>query len=164
MEEKQEINNTIELTKEFLDAMGASYENIEARDEDGRMIVAVYTEKDSKILIGRFGVNLISLTRVLNIIVKRKFGKDAQVFIDINDYYKENLDNIKKKALMIAERVKSFQVDMELEPMNPLERRFVHSLFGNSSGITTRSKGVGNERRVVVSLRKEDKEEGGVDF
>ncbi len=158
MEEDQEINKAIGLTEELLDVMGASYDKVEAKKEDDRVVVSIYTEKDSKILIGKYGANLLSLTRILNLIVKRKHGEDIQMFVDVNDYYKENLANIKKKALMVADRVRSFQVDMELEPMNPLERRFVHSLFSEGSGITTKSKGSGNERRVVVSIKKEEYE------
>lgn len=159
MEEKLEIKDLLNLTEEFLGKMGVSYDSLDTKEEEGRMTVLIYTKNDSKILIGKFGANLFSLTRVLNLIVKKKYGRDAQIFLDVNDYYKENLDLIKKKALMIAERVKSYQIEMELEPMNALERRFVHSLFGVKSGITTRSKGFGDERRVVVGIQKDNSEE-----
>ncbi len=156
MEEKIESKDLLNLTEEFLNKMGVSYDSLDTKEEEGRVTVLIYTKNDSKILIGKFGANLLSLTRVLNLIVKKKYGREAQIFLDVNDYYKENLSLIKKKALMIAERVKSYQIDMELEPMNALERRFVHSLFGIKSGITTKSKGFGDERRVVVSVQKEE--------
>ena len=159
MEENDKKENITNLTKEFLDLMGASYESVEISDGDKRTVISIYTKKDSKILIGKHGANLMSLTLVLNIITKKRFGDEMQIFVDVNDYHKENLDVIKKKALMVAERVKSFQVDMELDPMNAFERRFVHSLFDDNSGVVTRSKGSGNERRIVVSIKKEKEED-----
>ncbi len=155
MEEDQESKKTKDIARDILDAMGISYESINVEEEEGRTTIAIYTKKDSKILIGRSGANLMSLSRILNLIAKRKHGNEVQLFVDVNDYYKENLDMIRKKAIMVAERVRSYQVDMELEPMNPFERRFVHSLFGEGSDIATRSKGVGSERRIVVSIKKE---------
>ncbi|MFP4022496.1 MAG: protein jag [Candidatus Paceibacterota bacterium] len=155
MEEKKENETTLELARSFFNAMGIAYEDLTVKEEDGRLNVLLYSKNDSKILIGKGGANLISLTLILNLIVKKKIGPEAQIFVDINDYHKENLDMIKKKALMVAERVRSFQVDMELDPMNPMERRFVHSLFSNDPGVMTESKGTGRDRRVVVKVKKE---------
>jgi len=154
-EEKDKNKNILDLVKNFLDLMGLSYDDINVFDEENRMVVSIFTKKDSKLLIGKYGANLLSLTLIINIILKKKFDNSVQVFVDVNDYHKENLDTIRKKALMTAERVKSFQIDMELEPMNAFERRYVHSLFDENSGIITKSKGYGNERRVIVSVKKE---------
>lgn len=144
----------LNLTKEILDVMGVLYQEVKITEEDSRVKVSIYTNKDSKILIGKRGATLFSLSFIINIIVKKKIGEDNQVFVDVNDYQKENLNTIKQKALTVAERVKSFQMDMELEPMNSFERRFVHSLFDDKSGVETKSKGFGEERRVVVMLKK----------
>lgn len=159
MDEKIESKDMLNLTEEFLDKMGISYDSLDTKEEEGRVTVLIYTKNNSKILIGKFGANLFSLTRVLNLIVKKRYGREAQIFLDVNDYYKENLELIRKKALMVAERVKSYEMDMELEPMNALERRFVHSLFSTKSGITTKSKGYGDERRIVITVLRDDSEE-----
>lgn len=164
MDEKIESKDMLNLIEEFLSKMGISYDSLDTKEEEGALTVLIYSKNDSKILIGKFGANLFSLTRVLNLIVKKKYGREAQIFLDVNDYYKDNLELIRKKALMVAERVKSYQMDMELEPMNALERRYVHSLFGTKSGVTTKSKGFGNERRVVVSVLRDDVEEENDNF
>lgn len=159
MEEKDKKENVTKVAKKVLNLMSVSYDSVDVSSGEKRTIISIYSKKDSKILIGKYGANLLSLTLILNIIIKKKIDNNLQIFVDVNDYHKENLDVIKNKALMVAERVKSFQVDMELDPMNAFERRFVHSLFDENSGVITQSKGSGNERRIVVSVKKEGVEE-----
>ncbi|MGM0629144.1 MAG: protein jag [Patescibacteria group bacterium] len=158
MEEEKENNKTTDLAKEMLNSMGVSYEEVIMREEGGVTTISVYSQKDSKILIGKQGANLLAITLLLNMMAKKKYDPDIQVFVDVNDYQKENLDLIKQKALTVADRVKSFQVNMELDPMNSLERRFVHSLFSNDPYVSTHSKGMGKERRIVVELKKQEEE------
>lgn len=155
MEERTEKSKTLELAREFLDLMGVSYSEVKVNEDNGITMVSVYTDSDSKILIGKQGTNLLSLTLIFNMIVKKKYGQEYQVFVDVNDYQKNNLELIKKKASIVVERVKSFQVDMELEPMNSLERRFVHSLFGNEPDIITCSSGTGGNRKITVCVKRD---------
>ena len=130
--------------------MGVSYDEMNTTEEDGRVTLSLYSRSDSHLLIGPRGTHLSSLTLVLRALLNKEEDDPVHFFVDVNDYHKKNMDAIKQKALVVAERVRSFQTDTELDPMSSFERRFVHALFGDAPDIETESRGEGRERRVVI--------------
>ncbi len=144
----------ISLTEEFLSALSVEYTSVEVVFEDERVIVKIFSDTDSNILIGPHGEHLHSLTLLLRRIVTKQGSLTASLFVDVNDYHSNNLERIKKEALEAAETIQAPKEEVELRPMNAFERRFVHGLFADPSPIETTSKGDGDDRRVVLQ-RKE---------
>ena len=107
--------------------------------------------QDAQLLIGDNGKHLNALSHVVKRIYEQKFPEiKFQFLIDINDYNKKRMEEIKDAARMHAQRVRYFKKPMEMKPMNAYERRIVHYVLQEYPDIATESTGQGLERRVVI--------------
>jgi spoIIIJ-associated protein len=105
---------------------------------------------DSAILIGEHGDRLLALNHVVKRIVERTYPEIGSFMIDINDYQKRRIDDIRAKAHMLAERARYFKSAVEMDPMSSYERMIVHAEFTEVDDIQTESTGQGRERRVTI--------------
>ncbi len=111
---------------------------------------------DSAILIGERGARLLALNHLVKRIVERDLkDENLQFFIDINDYQKKRIDDIRTKAHMLAERARYFKSSVEMDPMSSYERMIVHAQFTEVPDITTESSGYGKDRRVILKYTEE---------
>jgi spoIIIJ-associated protein len=118
-----------------------------------RTVVAVTSEESTK-LIGAGGENLRALNTIAKRLVEAKYGEAATSFIiDINGYQEAQLDGVRQSARILAQRVRLFKHDVELEPMSPYERLVVHELFAEDPDIQTESAGEGKFRHIVLKPR-----------
>jgi len=148
-----------QIIEELLRRLGVSFETVEITEDSGRVAFVVKSE-DSSILIGTHGVNISAL----NHLVKRIVGKRLNVspdtpfnfYVDINDYHEKLVREIKNKATILAERARSFKVDVEMDPMSPYERMVIHTFFEEVPDIKTESRGTGSKRRVVLKYIGDD--------
>ncbi|GEM_PF-178084 len=152
---KEKITENIkEKVEKILSLMEINYEDtfVDFDEEDkSRILVSIQSKDDSSILIGPKGSHLLSFNYIIkNIFTKNRSSLAFHIFIDVNDYHKKRIDSIKQKAKVIAERVKYFQNEIEMEPMSSFERRLVHSMFSDDKLLETESKGFGEGRRVVI--------------
>lgn len=153
--DKENIKTALEET---LRKMGVVFEAIEVCDTDsGSCLRFVVKSPDSRILIGAQGEHLQALNHVMKRIVAKQTtasSTPAKFFIDINDYQDRMFEELKNKVKVMSERARSFQVDVELEPMSSYERMLVHSCLESAPDLKTESKGEGRERRVVIKYVK----------
>lgn len=70
--------------------------------------------------------------------------------VDVNDYRAKQIKDLESKALMMAERARSFQYDVELSPMSSYERLIIHTTLQGAANVKTESQGEGRNRRVVI--------------
>lgn len=110
--------------------------------------------EDVGILIGRKGQTLSSLQFILNLIISHKFKNQNLILVDVAGYRKRRYENLRTLALQLSEQVKRTGHPVYLEPMPPLERRFIHLALADDPQISTRSEGQGDSRKVVISLKK----------
>lgn len=110
--------------------------------------------EDVGILIGRRGQTLSSLQFILNLIMSHKFKTQNFILVDVAGYRKRRYDNLRSLALQLAEQVKRTGHPVYLEPMPPLERRFIHIALAEDPQVSTSSDGQGDRRKVVISLKK----------
>lgn len=73
-------------------------------------------------------------------------------FIDVNDFQKKKIDNIKTVAHMMAERARFFKSSVQVDPMSPFERKIMHAFLAKHSDIKTASEGIGPNRHIVISF------------
>lgn len=106
------------------------------------------------VLIGRRGETLASLQFVVNMIVTKQAGHREHVIVDAQNYRKRREANLRQMAHRIADQVRQSGAPIMLEAMPPNERRIIHMALAESDDIATESTGEGEQRRVVVSLRK----------
>lgn len=106
------------------------------------------------ILIGKRGQTLDSLQYLVSLVVNRGQADYIRVKLDTENYRQRRKETLENLAKNIAYKVKRTKRPVYLEPMNPYERRIIHSALQNDRYVTTHSEGEEPFRRVVVSLKK----------
>ena len=147
-----------ELVKEFLDsvfkAMDMEVELDIKVDEDEKMIDVELKGDDMGILIGKRGQTLDSLQYLTNLALNKHSDNYFKVKVDTEDYRNRRKETLENLAKNIAFKVKRTKRSVSLEPMNPFERRVIHSALQNDKYVTTHSEGEEPYRHVVVTLKK----------
>ena len=106
------------------------------------------------VLIGKRGQTLDSLQYLVSLVVNKDVEDYIRVKVDTENYRKRRKDTLENLAKNIAYKVKRTKRPVSLEPMNPYERRIIHSALQNDKYVTTHSEGEEPFRRVVVTLKK----------
>jgi spoIIIJ-associated protein len=145
---KQQIESLQKSINALLERMGFSY-TLEVQEGPEEVWFLIHTN-NSSLLIGEGGKNLSALNHVVRRIAEKQFPEPVRFLIDINDYHKKRVEEIKDAARMHAQRVRYFKKDVEMKPMTAYERRIVHTVLQEYPDIKTESLGVGFERRVVI--------------
>ncbi|MBI2610640.1 hypothetical protein HYW60_01750 [Candidatus Kaiserbacteria bacterium] len=159
------VGSTIEtILKELLDATGVAYTGISRSDVAGQAIFAISAD-DGRTLIGTHGDTVHALDHLVKKIVEKRLGgtretvegggaegerPELHFLVDVNDYRAKQIKELQQKALMMAERARSFQYDVELSPMTAYERLIIHTTLQNEPNVKTESQGEGRNRRVVI--------------
>ncbi|MBQ9608343.1 MAG: protein jag [Lachnospiraceae bacterium] len=109
---------------------------------------------DMGILIGKRGQTLDALQYLISLFVNKKSDSYIRVKLDTENYRARRKDTLENLARNIAFKVKRSRKSFTLEPMNPYERRIIHSTLQNDKYVATRSEGEEPYRKVVVYLKK----------
>ncbi|MBO5523839.1 MAG: protein jag [Roseburia sp.] len=141
------------LTKVFA-AMGLEVEIMIEKPEDSNVVSVELKGNDMGVLIGKRGQTLDSLQYLTNLAVNRNAESFVKVKIDTEDYRKRRRETLENLARNIAYKVKRTKRPVSLEPMNPFERRVIHSTLQNDKFVTTHSEGEEPYRHVVVTLKR----------
>jgi spoIIIJ-associated protein len=141
------------LTSVF-SAMNLEVEIIIKIDEEDKLIDVDLKGDDMGILIGKRGQTLDSLQYLTNLAVNKSSENYYRVKVDTEDYRKRRKETLENLAKNIAYKVKRTKRSVALEPMNPFERRVIHSALQNDKFVTTHSEGEEPYRHVVVTLKK----------
>lgn len=131
------------------------------------VIEAVYNELDRQldinlngdemgILIGKRGQTLDSLQYLVSLVVNKEAEEYIRVKVDTENYRKRRRETLENLAKNIAYKVKRSRRPVALEPMNPYERRIIHSALQNDKYVMTHSEGEEPYRHVVVTLKKRE--------
>lgn len=151
-------NNVEDNIREFLDkifdAMNLTVEVIIDREEGSNIVNVELKGDDMGVLIGKRGQTLDSLQYLTNLAVNKNAEEYVKVKIDTEDYRKRRRETLENLARNIAYKVKRTKRPVSLEPMNPFERRVIHSALQNDKFVTTHSEGEEPYRHVVVTLKR----------
>ena len=152
-------NSTVEPAqdpKEFLEkvfnAMNMQV-NIDAKQE-GNEINIELSGDDMGVLIGKRGQTLDSLQYLTSLVVNKGTSEYIRVKVDTEDYRKRRKETLENLAKNLAYKVKRTKKPVSLEPMNPYERRVIHSALQNDKYVSTHSEGEEPYRKVVITLNK----------
>ena len=156
---KAKVKNSIEdnakdFLKEVFDAMDLIVAIDVKYDEDNRNLDIELNGDEMGILIGKRGQTLDSLQYLVSLVVNKDSEDYIRVKVDTEDYRKRRKETLENLAKNIAYKVKRTKRPVSLEPMNPYERRVIHSALQNDKYVTTHSEGEEPFRRVVVTLKK----------
>ena len=109
---------------------------------------------DMGVLIGKRGQTLDSLQYLVSLVVNKEAEDYIRVKVDTENYRQRRKETLENLAKNIAFKVKRTKKTVSLEPMNPYERRIIHSALQNDKYVNTHSEGDEPFRRVVVTLKR----------
>ncbi|MDR2864199.1 MAG: protein jag [Spirochaetaceae bacterium] len=125
--------------------------HVEKRER--RKVVFSIDTKDSAIIIGKKGKNLDALQLLANLHAAKLRKGEPKVVLDCENYRIHHEESLARLAYSVADKVRSTKQSILLEPMNPYDRRLVHSVIGESDDIETNSEGEGLYKQIRVSCR-----------
>lgn len=144
-----------DIAKDFLlDILGKM--NIEAEfeiEEDEESVLIKILGQDIGIIIGRRGETLDSLQYITSLVVNKNREFYKRVTVDIENYRQKREDTLIKLSERLAEQVVKYKKNVTLEPMNPYERRIIHSTLQNHKYVETYSVGEEPNRKVVIKIK-----------
>ena len=148
-----EVNEAIELAKSFLDSvlkeMGIEA-NFEAKVENDRVYLNISGEKMGMV-IGKRGDTLDALQYLTNIVVNKGRSGYVKIMLDTENYRSRREETLRKVAYKFAKKATQTKRPVILEPMNPYDRRIIHSALQDSHHVKTHSEGKEPFRRVVIT-------------
>ena len=127
--------------------------NIETDEEENEMSIDL-TGKEMGVLIGKRGQTLDALQYLTSLVVNKGNNSYVRVKVDTENYRKRRKDTLENLAKNLAYKVKRTKRPVSLEPMNPYERRVIHSALQNDKYVSTHSEGEEPFRRVIITLNK----------
>lgn len=152
---KNDVEDNIrEFLSKVFDAMQLEVEILIEKEPDGKTMNVELKGPDMGVLIGKRGQTLDSLQYLANLAVNKVSEEYVKVKIDTEDYRKRRKETLENLAKNIAYKVKRTKRPVSLEPMNPFERRVIHSALQNDKFVTTHSEGEEPYRYVVVTLKR----------
>lgn len=151
--EDETIRYVEQFVKDTLKAMDMDVEITSSIDKDGALYVDMKGE-NMGILIGKRGQTLDSLQYLANRVANKHQSGYVRVKLDTENYRARREETLKHLAKNIAHKVKRNRRPVILEPMNPYERRIIHSTLQSDPYVTTHSEGEEPYRKVVVTLKK----------
>ena len=128
--------------------------DIETEEDEESMTLRI-KGKDSGIIIGRRGETLDALQYLTSLVVNKSREDYKRVTVDIENYRQKREETLVRLASRLAERVVRYRKNVTLEPMNPYERRIIHSSLQNNKMVETYSVGDEPNRKVVITLRQQ---------
>lgn len=142
------------LTQVF-DAMDLTVDISVEVEEDNHTVNVELKGDEMGVLIGKRGQRLDSLQYLTSLALNRHTDEYVKVKLDTEDYRKRRKETLENLAKNIAYKVKRTKRPVSLEPMNPFERRVIHSTLQNDKYVSTHSEGEEPHRHVVVTLKKD---------
>ena len=156
---KARVKSSIkDKAKDFLDsvfeAMGLVVAIDMKYDEIDHYMDIDLSGDEMGVLIGKRGQTLDSLQYLVSLVVNKESENYIRVKVDTENYRQRRKETLENLAKNIAYKVKRTKRSVSLEPMNPYERRIIHSALQNDKYVSTHSEGEEPFRRVVVNLKK----------
>lgn len=162
---KARVKSSVEDTakdflKEVFDAMGLIVVVDVKYDEADNSMEIELSGDEMGVLIGKRGQTLDSLQYLVSLVVNKNVENYIRVKVDTENYRQRRRETLENLAKNISYKVKRTKRPVSLEPMNPYERRIIHSALQNDKYVTTHSEGDEPYRHVVVVLKRYERNNG----
>ena len=144
-------NDATEYLKSILVGMGFTDVGVTARETAEDVYFEITCGEDYGNIIGRRGETLDALQYLTRLFVNRANDNNKRVALNVGDYRARREETLRALAKRQAQRVLKYGRSSSLEPMNPYERRIIHTAIQEIEGVTSHSVGEGDRRRVVVT-------------
>ena len=147
-------NNVKSFLSKVLKCMNIDAELDILYDEEKQLVDVNVRGEDMGVLIGKRGQTLDSLQYLASLVLNKNSDTYVKVKIDTENYRERRKETLENLAINIAKKVKRTRKTVFLEPMNPYERRIIHSSLQNDKFVETHSEGEEPYRKVVITLNK----------
>lgn len=151
---KQEIQN---LIQDLIEKTTIKLHKISITEDSGSNTWFSAEVSEPNFFIGHEGEALYALNHLVRKIIENKTMTSpdearpgVNILIDVNDFQKKRIENVRAVAHMMGERARYFKSNIEVDPMSPFERRIVHEFLSDATDLKTESVGFGPTRRVVI--------------
>lgn len=163
-----EMECAVSFTQKLLDNMGIGATAVPAEAAEGEEVPEGMTPAritvvgdDTGILIGHHGENLDAIQYLMNLSASRKGGSGKREFVkillDIGNYREKREETLRALARRMSARAVRYKRNVVLEPMNPYERRIIHSEIHGIPNVSTHSVGSDENRKIVITYEGEDR-------
>jgi spoIIIJ-associated protein len=114
-------------------------------------ILFLLESDEEEILAGREGEVLEALQHLVRLAIAKKYKQNLKLLLDVNDFREKRRKIIIVMAKKLADKVRRTRKPIKTQPLNPYERRIIHTLLKSNRGISTSSEGDGHTKRVIIS-------------
>ena len=149
IEENAKVQAAVDYLKDVIEKMGVQNVSFSAVQKGEATIIRLNGEKMGA-LIGRRGETMESLSYLASLVANRLEGDYIKLGLDVAGYRDKRESDLTALAQRIGTKVRRTGRSFAMEPMNPYERRIIHSAIGKMEGVRSESKGEGRDRRVVI--------------
>ena len=149
IEENAKVKAAVDYLREVITLMGVENVNFSAVQKGEATIIRLDGEKLGA-LIGRRGETMESLSYLASLVANRLEGDYIKLGLDVAGYRDKRESDLTALAQRIGAKVRKTGRSFAMEPMNPYERRIIHSAISKMEGVRSESKGEGRDRRVVI--------------
>ncbi len=153
---REENNNRCDIASDFLYTILNNMEveaDISVSEDDENIVVDINGD-DIGIIIGRRGETMDALQYLTSLVVNKEYEDYKRVILNVENYRQKREETLVKLANRLAEKVVKYKKPVTLEPMNPYERRIIHSSLQGHRSVETFSTGEEPKRKVVIALKK----------
>ena len=149
IEENAKVKAAVDYLKDVIEKMGVQDVKFSAVQKGEATIIRLDGEKMGA-LIGRRGETMESLSYLASLVANRLEGDYIKLGLDVAGYRDKRESDLTALAQRIGTKVRRTGRSFAMEPMNPYERRIIHSAISKMEGVRSESKGEGRDRRVVI--------------
>ena len=149
IEENAKVKAAVDYLREVIALMGVENVSFSAVQKGEATIIRLDGEKLGA-LIGRRGETMESLSYLASLVANRLEGDYIKLGLDVAGYRDKRESDLTALAQRIGAKVRKTGRNFAMEPMNPYERRIIHSAISKMEGVRSESKGEGRDRRVVI--------------
>lgn len=150
---REDVEITVDVLQQILRHMNI-HATVQVRSTSPLTLNIRGINENLGLLIGRRGETLAALQLLVNLIVSHRTKHRMRIIVDAENYRERREENLRSLAQRVAQQVRNYRRSIALEAMPPHERRIVHIALSDSKDISTESIGEGEERRVVISLKR----------
>lgn len=147
-------NKARKFLEDVLDAMEINAKLDIVYNKENDMLEINIEGEDMGVLIGKRGQTLDSLQYLVSLVINKNSEKYIKVKLDTENYRERRKETLENLAKNIAYKVRKTRKPIALEPMNPYERRIIHSALQNDKYVETYSEGEEPYRKVIISYKK----------
>lgn len=138
----------------IIKGMGIEDITLTSHEEEEETVYELITSESHGALIGRHGETLDSIQYLVRLFANKNTQGKKKISLDVGDYREKRAESLKEFAARSASQVLKYGRNVKLDPMNPYERRIIHTAIQAIEGVTSHSVGYDDERRVVITLEE----------